>query len=68
MDILWGMGVYMKTSRLNNLILVVFFLLYFVSPVDLIPDAVPGVGQLDEILVAVVLYLLRDTSNEETSD
>ncbi|MCA9597896.1 MAG: DUF1232 domain-containing protein [Myxococcales bacterium] len=34
--------------------------LYFISPSDLIPDAIPGIGQLDDVLMmAIALRLIR---------
>ena len=39
---------------LGTLIGVVAALVYFVSPVDIIPDSIPGVGHVDDALVIAV--------------
>lgn len=41
---------------------IIFALGYFISPVDLIPDPIPGVGYLDDI--AVVLWVLHKLHDE----
>jgi uncharacterized membrane protein YkvA (DUF1232 family) len=39
---------------------------YLVSPIDLIPDPIPGLGQMDDILVVVlVLHGLLSSVDEE---
>jgi uncharacterized membrane protein YkvA (DUF1232 family) len=42
-------------------VLIIAFL-YIISPIDLIPDAIPFVGLLDDVLVAG--YALRQASTE----
>jgi uncharacterized membrane protein YkvA (DUF1232 family) len=37
---------------------------YLVSPIDLIPDFVPGLGLLDDALVAAIAYLRRAVGRE----
>lgn len=38
----------------------VFALLYVLAPLDLVPDAIPGVGQIDDLaVVSVCLALVR---------
>lgn len=46
----YAAGDYRDVSR-KNIILVVAGLLYFVSPLDLIPDALPIVGYLDDVTI-----------------
>ena len=46
----YAKGDYRDVSR-KNVILTVAALLYFVSPLDLIPDAIPLIGYLDDITV-----------------
>lgn len=46
---------------LGSMIAIVCALIYFLSPVDLIPDVVPGVGYLDDTaVIASVLALIKD--------
>jgi uncharacterized membrane protein YkvA (DUF1232 family) len=37
-------------------LLVGLWVLYFVSPMDLLPDMIPGIGRLDDLLALVGLY------------
>ena len=46
----------------NKKITMIIALLYIVSPIDLIPDAIPFVGLLDDVLVAG--YALKQIANE----
>jgi uncharacterized membrane protein YkvA (DUF1232 family) len=44
----------------GNIVLIVAAILYFVTPIDLIPDAVPGAGLMDDATVlAFVLAKLE---------
>src|SRR5688500_10092879 len=39
---------------------------YLVSPIDVIPDFIPGLGQMDDVLVAVlVIHALLTSVDEE---
>jgi uncharacterized membrane protein YkvA (DUF1232 family) len=52
-------GSYRQIS-VGNIVMVVAAILYFVTPIDLIPDAVPGVGLVDDASVlAFVLAKLE---------
>lgn len=45
-----------------------FALLYILSPIDLVPDALLGLGQLDDIAVLVIaLRLFLSLSNKQTA-
>lgn len=46
----------------NTKIVLIIALLYIVSPIDLIPDSIPFIGLLDDILVAG--YAIRQTAAE----
>ena len=53
-------GDYRDVSR-TNIILTVAGLLYFVSPLDLIPDAIPLIGFLDDVtIVGYILSMLGE--------
>ena len=54
----------MDVKKLNNGILVLFVVLYFVSPIDIIPDAIPGFGQIDEFIIGLIAYALFDWGKE----
>jgi uncharacterized membrane protein YkvA (DUF1232 family) len=43
-------------------ITVIIALLYIISPIDLIPDAIPFLGMLDDVLVAG--YALKQVADE----
>ena len=48
-----------------NIVLVVAAILYFVTPLDLVPDAIPGAGLVDDAtLLAFVLVRLETELNE----
>jgi len=52
-------GTYREIS-VGNIVLIVAAILYFVTPIDLIPDAVPGAGLMDDATVlAFVLAKLE---------
>ncbi len=56
----YAKGDYREVSK-KNVILTVASLLYFVSPLDLIPDAIPFVGFLDDItIIGYVLSMLGE--------
>ena len=40
-----------KAIQLGTIIALICALIYFLSPVDLIPDTIPGVGYLDDLTV-----------------
>ena len=57
----WMKGDYRNIST-KSIIAVVAALIYFVNPLDLIPDFIPVIGQLDDIFV--LGYLIK-TFNKE---
>lgn len=50
---------------LGTILAVISALLYFVSPVDLIPDAIPGAGYLDDAAVAMACWKLIESDAKE---
>jgi uncharacterized membrane protein YkvA (DUF1232 family) len=50
---------------MGSLLAIVGGLIYFLSPFDLIPDNIPGVGMLDDgVVIAGVLKLVHDDVDE----
>ena len=49
----------LKSPR--SIVYYILALVYILSPVDFIPDAIPGLGQLDDgaVLLAVLWYVIR---------
>lgn len=47
-DIPWG-----------SIVLVIVAIIYFVSPIDIIPDAIPGIGLVDD--AAVIAFVVKQT-------
>lgn len=57
----WIQGDYRNIST-KSIIAVVAALIYFVNPLDLIPDFIPVIGQLDDIFV--IGYLIKTVNKE----
>lgn len=57
----WAVGDYRRVPW-KALVLVVAALLYFINPLDLIPDYLPVVGYVDD--AAVVAFVLRSIQDE----
>lgn len=58
-----------RTPMLGK-ILTGFALVYLISPIDLIPDAIPVLGELDDLIVIllVILHFLRAIPTEVKAD
>lgn len=57
----WVHGDY-KNISVKSIIAVVAALIYFVNPFDLIPDFIPVIGQIDDILI--LGYLIKIVNKE----
>jgi len=57
----WFKGDYKNIST-KSIIAVVAALIYFVNPLDLIPDFIPVIGQIDDIFI--LGYLVRTLNKE----
>ena len=51
-----------KDLSLKNVVLIVAGLLYFIMPLDFIPDFLPGIGYIDDI--SIVLAIFKTVSEE----
>jgi uncharacterized membrane protein YkvA (DUF1232 family) len=51
----WAKGEYTDVSR-KSMIVVAGSIAYFLSPIDVIPDWIPGAGQIDDALVALFAF------------
>mgnify|MGYP001797371243 CR=1 FL=1 len=49
-----------RDISVGNIVLVVAAILYFVTPIDLIPDAVPGAGLVDDATVLAFVLARLD--------
>jgi uncharacterized membrane protein YkvA (DUF1232 family) len=51
-----------QTGGMGKIILFFLSILYIVSPIDFIPDFLPGIGWVDDIIVGIigVLPMFRD--------
>ena len=54
-----------KNIPLGSVLAVLSALIYFVSPIDVIPDVIPGIGYVDDALVALVCYKLVESDIRE---
>ncbi len=50
---------------IGTIVAITSALLYFVSPIDIIPDAIPGVGYLDDAAVVALCLKMVDSDVEE---
>ena len=53
-----------RLAPMGTMIAVVAALLYWVSPIDLIPDVVPGVGYLDDAAVVTICWKMVEADVE----
>ena len=57
----WASGKY-KGVSVQTLAVIVAAILYFISPLDLIPDFMPGVGYVDD--AAVIAWVVQSIAEE----
>ena len=57
----WKNGAY-KGVSVQTLVAIVAAILYFVSPLDVIPDFIPGVGYVDD--AAVIAWVLNSITHD----
>ena len=57
----YGKGAY-KEVPFASMVGIAVALVYFMTPVDLIPDAIPGLGRLDD--AAVLLFAVKAAHND----
>lgn len=50
---------------IGTIIAIISALLYFVSPLDIIPDTIPGVGHLDDAMVIGICLTLVESDVQE---
>ena len=50
---------------IGTIVAIVSALIYFVSPIDIIPDAIPGLGHVDDAAVVGACLILVDTDIQE---
>jgi len=56
-----------NTRKVTIIIAVLFCMLYFASPVDVVPD-VPVVGHLDDIIVPVIALLITGLGGDDKKE
>ena len=60
----WIRGDY-KEVPIGSIVAALCALIYFVSPIDLIPDVIPGIGHLDDAaVVGFVLHMIKSDLDE----
>jgi uncharacterized membrane protein YkvA (DUF1232 family) len=57
----YALGAY-RDVPVKNLVLIVAAILYFINPLDLVPDLIPVTGLADDF--AILLWIFRTLSNE----
>lgn len=50
---------------IGTIIAILSALIYFVSPIDFIPDSIPGIGYLDDVAVVAVCWNLVSSDIKE---
>jgi uncharacterized membrane protein YkvA (DUF1232 family) len=51
----WASGEY-RDIPIGSIIAIIIAVLYFISPIDLIPDIIPGVGFADDIALIALVF------------
>ncbi len=60
----WIRGDYQEIP-IGSIVAIVAAIIYFVAPIDLIPDAIPVIGHLDDVgVVAFVLHMVQSDLDE----
>ena len=49
-------------------IVLVGLIAWILSPIDLIPEFIPGLGPLDDVIVAIVAHALRPAADRHRRD
>jgi uncharacterized membrane protein YkvA (DUF1232 family) len=57
----WIKGDYKNISK-KSIVAVVAALIYFINPLDLIPDFIPIIGQLDDVFI--LSYMIKSLNKE----
>ncbi|MFP3322361.1 YkvA family protein [Planococcus sp. SIMBA_160] len=57
----WFKGTYKEIPK-KSIIMIIAAIIYFVSPVDLIPDMIPGFGYIDD--AAVIAFLIKQLTED----
>ncbi len=54
---------------MGRLVAALFWLIYFLSPIDLIPDFIPGIGRFDDlILLLLFIYMAMRKTPQQPQD
>ena len=51
----WATGEY-KDIPIKSIVIIIVAILYFLNPLDLIPDAIVGVGHADDVFVMALVF------------
>lgn len=51
-----------RSFSIQSILLLVFALIYFITPLDLLPDFIPGLGFTDDI--SIVLFILKSLESD----
>ena len=54
-----------KDLSVSGLITIIFAVLYLIFPLDFIPDFIPIGGQMDDILIMSIAYMMLDKDIEK---
>lgn len=54
-----------KILQLGSIIAIVSALIYFVSPIDLLPDSIPVLGYVDDVAVFAFVWNMVEDDVEE---
>lgn len=55
LELTWRLLFDFRVSRLLKLLFFTLLTAYFICPIDLMPDLIPGVGELDDLMVFILL-------------
>lgn len=58
----------MNMNKVKNFVIIAVVLLYILSPIDIIPDFIPGIGYIDDIIAGIIGFNAFGNIKKSTED